>query len=146
MLTPTPHTADMCVALAPPTCAYKVLSAYNVLPTTPPFSETVPSNKASSDVTSSWKPAQISPCHGTLRLPQHLAGPLQELSLLPCRFLFLSVSPSGPPSSLTLLHEEPDIVSPFAVFPGCCFPACAVCPSALGRCSRWSFLCSVPLP
>lgn len=93
MLTPIPHTTDMWVALVPPTCAYEVLSAYNALPTTLPSSKTVPSNKASSGVTSSWKPAQISPCHGTLRLPQDLAGPLQELSLLPCLFFFLSVSP-----------------------------------------------------
>lgn len=59
-----------------------------------------------------------------------MTGPLQELSLLPC-FLFLSISPSGPPSSFTLLQKEPAVIHPLLC--SCLLFSCLCCVSLSSR-------------
>lgn len=75
-------------------------------PTTSPSSKTVPSNKASSDVNSSWKPTQISPCFRPLHFPS-LTGPLRSCHscLASCAFLSLPLAlfPPSPCSKRNLL-------------------------------------------
>ena len=127
-----PRTAHLC--LRGPLCL-EWLPCHLLHPT-----DSVPSFKASSGGTSPGKPAQIPPHRGTVQLLWDLTRCHQELSLLPCTFLFLSRSPSDPPSSFTLSPNRTGHPFILCCVYGCCSPACAVCSSALGLGSGW------PLP